>query len=536
MSAKNKLAALSTSLLVLALPGMARAQAPTSPSFKIQSFEVEGNQLLSSDQIQARLGAFKGASSMAQLRDAAAAVQELYRRAGYGGVVAFLPEQTVSGDTVKIRVIEGKLSRIDVLDNQHFSRENILHSLPALRLGQTPDVRQIDAQIQMANENPAKQVQVLLQPGADPGSIAAKLSVAEGPLQRWHARLDNTGGERTGRWRAAAGWQHADVFGSDHVLSTEFQTSPEHPSAVKVLSAGYRIPLYAQAMAIDAFAAWSDVDGGTNQTAAGDLAFSGRGHVLGMRLSRYLQRRGNVDQRLQIGIEHRDYLNDCSIAGLPDGACGSAGASVTVRPLSMSYTLQSVGQFRFGINATLSHNFGWGGGHGSDADFNNVRNGAKARYTVLRLGGNLGFSFGDGASLELRASAQSSRSPLVSGEAFGIGGANSVRGFEERELNGDSGMQASLEVISPNLGERWLKQEALRLNLLSFIDAGWVRNEEGNPCLQDRSNCRMGSVGFGLRASHRQTQLRFDMARAMSTASQTRSGDWRAHLSLVQTF
>ena len=519
-------------LAVLALALGAQAAAP--PALQVARFEVEGNSLLPAALIEARLAAYQGASSMAQLREAAAAVQALYRAAGYGGVVAFLPEQTVEGGRVRIRVVEGKLVQIDIDGLKRTSAEQVRTSLPALQTGVTPELRRIDAQIQLANENPARQVQVLLQPGAEPGSIAAKLGVTEGPPQRWHARLDNSGGERTGRWRAALGWQHADFLGGDRVLSTEFQTAPEDPAAVKVLSAGLRQPLYAQLMALDGYAAWSDVDGGTSQTAAGDLAFSGRGRVLGLRLSRYLERAGNVDQRLQVALEQRHYLNDCSIAGLPPGACGSAGASVRLQPLSLGYTAQAVDRMRWGLHASLQTNLGLGGRDSGQSAFEAIRPDAKRRYSLLRFGSNLGLPLDDWGSLELQLNGQISPDALVPAEAFGLGGQFSVRGYEERELNGDSGLQASLEWWSPNWGGRFSEQ--LRLQGLVFADLGWARNRGSTPCLDTRRRCELASLGLGLRAGAKDTQLRLDVAVALKDGLLTRRDDVHAHFSLQHKF
>jgi hemolysin activation/secretion protein len=542
------MALLGLGLLQMAAPQPVQAQsqpstqapstAPTAPGVEIQveRFEIEGNTLLPMERIQERIRPWLGQRTMGQLREAASAVQDLYRRAGYGGVVAFVPEQTVTGGSIRIRVVEGKLQQVDVLDNQHFSRENILASLPALQTGVTPDVRRIDAQIQMANENPAKTIQLLLQPGKDPGSVDAKLGVTEGPIQRWNSRLDNTGGERTGRWRAALGWQHADLTGNDDVLSTEFQTSPGHWSEVRVFSLGYRMPFYAHSMALDAFAARSDVDGGTSQTAAGDLAFSGRGRVLGMRLSRYLERFGNIDQRLQVGLEQRDYLNDCSIAGLPPGACGGAGASVRLNPLTIGYTLQAAGEYRVGLSASLAHNLGWGGTNASASDFERVRGGAKPSYTIGRFSATLAVPLLSFGTVEARGSAQLANRALVPGEAFGVGGAHSVRGYEEREINGDRGVRASLEYGSPNLLGAVPGAEKIRLQAVAFADAAWVQQVGNDECLASRGTCRIGSLGFGLRAGIPDSQIRLDVARAMASGNPTRKGDWKLHLLLQQSF
>ena len=329
----------------------------------VERFEVVGNTLLPQATIDTRLAAFKGATTLVRLREAAAAVQDLYRDAGYGGVIAFLPEQQAAPGQIRIRVVEGKLSLVEVADNRQFSAENIRASLPSLVTGVTPRVRQIDAEIQMANESPAKEVKVLLEPGQAPGSVAARVMVLEQPVQRWTARLDNTGVGNTGQWRSALGWQHGNLFGRDHVLGTEVQTAPANPSKLAVFSAAYRVPLYAQASALDAYAAWSDVDGGRSSTAAGDLLFSGKGRIAGLRATRYLPRVGNVDQRASLGVEQREFINQCSIEGLPPGACGPAGASVTVRPLALGYTAQAEGDTRFGLNVSAHANLQAGGSH-----------------------------------------------------------------------------------------------------------------------------------------------------------------------------
>lgn len=525
---------------MLAGAGSAAWSQPAAPQVAatvvVNGFTVQGNTLLPMADIQARLESFKGPASVQRLRDAAAAVQDLYRREGYGGVVAFLPEQTLGSGEVLIRVVEGKLDRIDISGQQQFSADNVLASLPDLVTGRTPNVRRIDAQIQLANESPAKTVQVLLQPGATPGTVAAKLTVAEQPVQRWTARADNTGSRANGRWRAALGWQHGNVLGQDHVFSTEWQTAPEDVSGVAVLSAAYRVPLYRQSMALDAYGAYSDVSSAKTATAAGDLQFSGRGHIVGARGTLYLPRWDTVDQRVSLGLETRDYLNDCSIVGLPQGACGSAGASVALQPLSLAYTAQTGGELRAGGSVSLHHNLALGGSHTRQADFEAVRPGAVRRYTLLRASGQLALPVQDWGTLALRVSAQASGQPLVPGELFGLGGAQSVRGFEERELAGDSGLQASVEFSSPNLATLLPSLKDTELRALLFADGGQVSSLKDAPCLPGQTRCHMASVGAGLRLAYQQAQLRLDVGVALSDATTTQRGDTRVHLGLIVSF
>lgn len=509
------------------------ASPPTGETVQVDGFWIEGNTLLDAGLIKRTLEPFRGQRTLAELKRAAEAVQALYGTAGFGAVVAYLPPQPVKDGVVTIAVLEGKVSKVGVQGAKRLSAERVRAALPALLEGATPRLKRIDRELQLANENPGRQLGVLLGPGAEPGAVDATVKVDEQSATRWNVGLDNTGNERTGDWRVSLGWQHADISGRDDVLSVQGQTSPTDPSKVKVLSAGYRVPLVSQLAALDLFAAYSNVDGGVQSTAAGGLRFAGKGRIAGARTQWYLPRAGEFDQRLSLGLEYRAYLNSCGVDGLPDGACGAAGESVTVHPLTAEYSVQRSGTVSAGGSIAVAHNLGLGGSHADAASFEAVRAGAKRRYTVLRVSANLGVPVFDDWSLGGRISAQLTHDPLVPGEQFGIGGAGSVRGYHERELSGDSGLQASLELVTPKLG--WLGAEA-DLRLLGFVDAGQISNQADAHCRPGKTRCNLGSAGLGLRLGWGPVQLRLAAAQALDDAATTQRGDWRGHVAVSASF
>lgn len=524
--------------LALASPAIQAQTAPAAPAeagetVQVNGFWIEGNTLLDAGLIKATLEPWRGSRSLTELKRAAEAVQALYGAAGYGAVVAYLPPQPVKDGVVTIAVLEGKLARVGVQGNKRLSAERVRANLPALVEGATPRLKRIDRELQLANENPGRQLGVLLGPGTAPGEVEATVKVDEQSPTRWNLGLDNTGNERTGDWRISVGWQHADISGHDDVLSLQAQTSPTEPSKVKVVSAGYRLPLISQLAALDLFAAYSSVDGGLQNTAAGGLRFAGKGRIAGARTQWYLPRLGEYDQRLSLGLEYRAYLNNCGIDGLPDGACGSAGESVTVHPVTLEYSVQRSGAVSAGANIALAHNLGLGGAHTDAAAFEAVRAGAKRGYTVLRAGANLAVPVFEDWSLGGRIAAQMANDPLVPGEQFGIGGAASVRGYLERELSGDSGLQASVELVTPKLG--WLGSNA-DLRLLGFLDAGQVNNRADAACHASKTRCTLSSAGLGLRLAWGPVQLRLAAARAFDDAATTQRGDWRGHVALAASF
>ncbi len=507
----------------------------SSARIQVRSFKVSGNTLLPPRQIDEALSVYLGERTAAELKQAAATVQAMYSAAGYGAVLAFLPEQALDSGEIAITVLEGKLGQVLVAGNKVFSEENIRAGLPSLTIGVTPRLTAIDAEIQLVNENPAKQVQVLLQPGQRPGEVQARIDVSERPLQRWTASVDNTGNERTGEHRFNLGWQHANVAGLDHVLTTQFQTSVEQPKQVAVASVGYRVPLYGHDLALDGFAAYSDVDGGSAATLAGDLQFAGKGRILGFRVSKYLPRLGELDQRLSAGFEHRAYLNTCELVNFGRANCGAAGESVAVQPVSLDYSLQRGGDRPLGGSVTLVHNLRIGGRHTGAASFNAVREGASANYTLVRLSLTAGFLVLDDWQLSARASAQASFQPLVPGEQFGIGGVNSVRGYQERELTGDRGSFGSIELTSPNLAKA-VGQDEGSLNVLGFGDMGYVENMRETPCNASGTGCLLASVGMGLRWATGPLQVRAFLAHALKSAVTTGRHDTRLHFTISLTF
>ncbi len=526
---------LRVALAGLLAPGVHAQDPAPELAATVSSFQVEGNSLLADALVQSTLKPWLGRRSLADLRQAAQALQTLYAQEGYGAVVAYLPPQPVSGGTVRIVVVEGKVGRVKVQGQKRLTAERLRAALPSLVEGSTPRLRRIDAELQMANENPSRTVGVLLGPGSAPGEVEATVKVDELALHRFSLGLDNSGNARTGDYRLSLGWQHADLSGHDDVLNLQVQTSPTQSGAVSVLSAGYRLPLVRRLAALELFAAWSDVDGGSQALpgAGGDLHFAGKGRIAGARMIWYLPRWGEYDQRLTTGVEHRAYLNDCGVNGLPNGACGTAGQSVSVQPLTLEYTAQTGGSAPGLLSLALAHNLGLGGSHADAADFEAVRPGAQRRYTVLRLSAQRSLPVLEDWQLSGRLTAQVSADRLVPGEQFGLGGAGSVRGYQERELSADNGLAASIEWVTPRLA---LGGPALDLRLLAFADAGQLSNNGDLPCRAQQARCSLSSFGIGARLGWSAVQLRLALAQARQDASSTLAGHWRAHVALNANF
>jgi len=519
---------LTGSILAVAMsPAWAGAPAADSAAirFDIARFELQGNTLLPAEQIAQLLTPFTGKMrDFGDVQRALEALEAAYRAQGYNVVTVQLPEQELNRGVVLLRVVETKIGRVGVKNNQYFDEANIRRSLPALQEGRTPDLKAVSANLKQGNENPSKQVTLKLQAGEKDDEVDAVLEVKDDRIWKAMANVDNTGTEQTGKTHLGFILQNANLFGLDHVATLQYTTSAEEPGRVKVYGAGYHIPLYALGDSLDFFASYSNVDSGTVAAGLFNLAVSGRGAVYGARYNQSLARRGDYDARLTYGIDVKAFKNNVELVGQQ---LGNLGNDVTVHPLSIAYTGNlPLKAGEIGGQVTLLRNIA-GGSKGGQSDFTLARIGAKADYTVLRLGGSVTRALANDWQLRAIANGQYSRDALIPGEQFGAGGATSVRGFIEREIANDSGVAVNLEAYTPNLCGR----QGWNCRLLGFIDNAYIKRNHALP--GELESASIGSVGLGLRLLlSTYVNLQLDYGHVLRAGATGRADANRLHLRL----
>jgi len=496
-------------------------------------YEVTGNTLLSDQQIQSVTQSRTGQVKLQDIQATAQALQSFYRDLGFGAVVVQLPEQTLLDGVVRLDVIEGRLSSIEVAGNVEFSRENVLRGFPSLKRNTTPNLHALDTELLMVNENPAKQVRVVFQPGENKGDVEALAVVAEQALTTWQISLDNTGNDSTGNYRSALFYQHANVGDTDSVLGLRLITSPTQPDQVGILSLSLNRPLYKAQTSLEFNALASNTVNSPNQTAFGEMRFTGQGYSLGARLIKNLPQLQEFKKQVSAGIETRSYINNCSIGDLGSLACGTAAAPVQVLPFTVSYNLNQIGRQQHSVQWV--HNILYNNS-GSDELFNAARNLAVSRYDILKANTTQTLDLPKAWALTLHAEGQYTEQALVSAEQFGLGGSRSVRGYAERALSGDFGYQVSAELRHPL--NTWFpklrKDETLSAAL--FVEGGEVNYLKGYECATGRTQCSAWGLGLGLVwAKPKAYTFKIDLARAGQTVSTTAAGSWRAHFSFSYT-
>lgn len=493
---------------------LAVAQEPPTPGgtlkFAINGFRVEGSSLLSSDLIERSLAPFVGQDKdFGVVQQALAALEKLFAEAGYSVVQVQLPEQELDRGVVRFRVIEGRLMSTRYEGNRYFSDANVGRSLAALKAGQTPNVLDLAENLRLINENPAKQTVVTLKAGRDEGELEAVAKTTDQDPVRFAMSLDNSGTASTGKYRLGIAMQNANLFDRDQVLSIQYITSPDdHLKQVSIFGAGYQVPIYEWNGAFGFFYGTSNVDAGRVDTAAGNYMIAGRGSLVGLRYTQNLRKRGNWETSLTVGLDFRAYESRVSAVGsqtnlVPD---------VTVHPVSLTYSASyRQPEFDFSTYFSAVQNLP-GGSDAGDAAFqqNGQRPGANSRYLLYRYGANAAWMLASDWQLRAAFSGQHTNQMLISGEQFGVGGAESVRGYLEREIANDRGHRGSVELYTPDWGSGLV--EAARMRTLVFYDFGYVKRLL--PALREAPGAAIASYGIGLRGGYgKSVGFRLDFAK-----------------------
>ncbi len=476
-------------LLVLAtlacLGASAQAQTAAAPdeeaSFTVTGFTVEGESPLAEALTQSTLAPYLGThNGIERLQQAATALEGVLRSRGFGFYRVVLPPQDIGG-VIKLQMFKFTLGAVAIKGNQFFSNENILRSLPQLTTGSSPNTQQLARDLSVANENPSKRANVTFKQGDVADTIDANVQVDDSKTLSGFFMLNNTGNSATGYGRLTAGVSHTNLFDLDQQGTVTYTTSPSDPGRVHQYGGYYRAPLYAWGGILSAYYTSSTVDSGL---VANSINVTGRGKFAGVQYTHYFAPDGDYRAFLALGLDDKNFLNDKITSG---GA--PLFPNYRTRPLTLSYTGRIEQKWGlWGYNVDYVHNLPNGGGN-DNVSYAGNRSGSSVNWNALRFGADVAVPLPANWLFNARMRGQSSGSPLVPGEQFGVGGAQSVRGIGERLLAGDSGLQGNIEFWSPALAEN--------TRAVLFYDFGEIRNHN-NLLLPSAS---VTSYGAGLRWS-----------------------------------
>lgn len=482
-------------------------------TLNIREYRVTGSKHLTPAEIGEAVYPFLGPMrTEGDVEDARAALQEAYHAKGYESVVVEIPPQEGRRGIVVLKVVENTVGRLRVKGSRYFSLAEIKRRVPSLAEGKLPNFNEIQKEIVGLSTWPDRQVKPTLRPGVEPGTVDIDLEVKDTFPLHGSVELNNRYSPDTTPLRINASISYNNLWQIGHSVGFSYQVAPERPDDATTYSA-YYLARFATAPWFTLTFLGSKQD--SNVSTLGDVNTVSPGETLGLRAGFTLPDRPGLAHSFTFGFDYKNYKEKQFIASV------EMPTPAKYYPLSLAYnaTLENEKRTRITeVDASVNFSFR---GTGTREEFQNKRFGADTNYFYLR--GNLGHTLElpKGFQLYARVHGQASSRPLINSEQYSGGGLETVRGYLESTVLGDSGLFGTLELRSPSLISWWkprpkshgglVKSSTEQSNkeddeskgpygewrVYAFIDAGFLTLNE--PLPEQTSRFELASYGIGSR-------------------------------------
>lgn len=507
------------------------------------------------------------------------AVSAAHEKAGYA--LVSVDEPIMQGTTAMVRVQQLRLAAVEAQASAgktpNAAASTRLQSqakaaLPALRVGETPNLKKLDRQLRLANLQPHRRLSVDFRglnsddSTTAPTAPVAELAPARAPLgpstaavsgqaiasskdipaivpitrlpgfsegqdrasmvtarilasdaSPYYGRilLDNAGQPAVGRQRLRLQLGHGDLLGPGRSLDLTTLVSVMHPARQHQFALRYQHPLpdLGTLISLDASISRSK-PGMVNEF----FDVSGNSKIAGISARHLLPRSGTLEPYVEVGFEMAEHDDVVNFFGVNLGSkVGTAPVSLTLAATWQDSGLSAFGQIRG------RYNTGWGG-VASAARYNAARFSATPDWASIDAFAVLRSTTGKGQEFVLRAQGQWTDDALIAPQQFRAGGQNFMRGLIESEMAGDRGVATALE---------YWGTLAPRHRLAGFIDGAIARRN--NALANEPATLSALSAGLTWQWTiARGLQLNVAAARVMAVRNlpQSREGDTRLHILL----
>lgn len=457
----------------------------------VNEFVVEGNTLLTDEEIENVLSGFEGRElTLGEMKEAANRLSDLYRDKGYLLVRAIVPKQNFQDGPVEIKVLEGKVGEVTVEGAKHFDSDWVKRHIDEATVDGVFQADRFQRKLLLLNDYDDLNVQAVLRPGSETGTADIVVKVEdEQPL---HVGFDynNYGIPETGEHRfgitldagnLATNGDNLRVRGVAQFPTDDFTYFAQVKYGAPINTNGTRMGLEYQR------GAFAGGDG-----LAQVLDIRGDANVFSLYASHALSRKLDQSMDLAFTVSYKDVQNNIF------------NNAPLARENYFTTRLDYSGDWR-DVKGRSLFQASWTQGIGGDggALVSNVRaddNFAKFNFGAMRI-----HNLAPGFYGVVRGTAQVATDSLYTLEQFSVGGMSTVRGFSQSELLGDHGYTISGEL-------RWspIKENPEIFQVVTFIDHGGVRIIDRFPGELPTNN--LTGAGFGFRSSpNENTSLTLDI-------------------------
>jgi hemolysin activation/secretion protein len=425
--------------------------------------------------------------SFLELNQASQAISQLYIEKGYKTSGAYIPSQSIKGCEVEIRILEGRLGKVDVKVTKGRLKSGYVRSRVLRASGGVLNLNRLTEELRLLQVNPLiRTLKANLSASSTPGLSDLEVTVISAPNLQSVAAMDNGRNPQVGSFRRGVDLDDANITGYGDSFSLTYRNS----DGSNDLQMSYQVPLNSSDLTLTLtnrnLYSW------IIQEPLSQLNINSRYQQWFVGLRQPLIRR--VEQELALGLSLNKqnnkgfFLDDLPFPGR--GVDPNGESRVSTLSFNQDWSQRSTGQVvavRSEIGLGLD-----GFDTTTPAEFPYDPNSPDASFLFWRVDSQYVRQLAANTLLVARGRSQIADGPLPSVEQFGLGGLGSVQGYQTNSLLTDSGLFASLEVALPILS--WQKGKGV-LQVVPFTAVGYGWN--GGPALQPEVNL-LGSVGLGL--------------------------------------
>ncbi|MBS0626282.1 MAG: ShlB/FhaC/HecB family hemolysin secretion/activation protein [Verrucomicrobia bacterium] len=438
-------------------------------------------------------GAFGEAITLESIERVKKELLQTFRNLGYPFVLIQTPEQEVTQGVLQFKVTFGHVDQITCKGNRWFSDSQILSSM-RLKPGAPICTDTLLEDLAWINRNPFRHVNAIIAPGSKPYTSDLELMVKDRFLLRTYGGGDNTGTQPLGLARFFGGFDWAQSFMLNQILSYQFTSGASYPE------------FNSHTIHWTTFLPWRHIlvlYGGYahfNPKITGIKKMSGHNGQGSLRYEILLgPSYKNVTQEVQLGFDIKNFNNFLPFEEQVPVAV--TGKTVNVTQLVGGYTLSyQEGSHKFSGQVLAFFSPGPIIANQSNSDFEGFQPGAKNNYYYEKFYFNYVYTPFQELEFSTWARGQWTTRVLLPSEQFSIGGYDTVRGYQERLYNGDRGVCGNFEIRG-----KWIrfpsrfkdKTVETQVTILAFMDVGYAQN-----VIQEEDvdrHATLWSVGPGVR-------------------------------------
>jgi hemolysin activation/secretion protein len=216
---------------------------PKGAVFDVRGYQVGGNTVLPADNFGV-LTNYTGTNvDLPRLREGLAKLQMRYRDLGYPTISVTLPPQKLTNGVVEVKVVEGRLSKIDIHGNRYFSEENIRRALPSLTTNILLNTKWFQPELDQANANRDRQIYPVIAPGPDPGTTELTLNVKDRLPLHGRVEVNDKSSPDTPLLRVDTALQYDNLWQHENQVGFDYNFSPQSYKPAGSVDGFYDLPL-----------------------------------------------------------------------------------------------------------------------------------------------------------------------------------------------------------------------------------------------------------------------------------------------------